>query len=500
MCIKNYALFFTACLVLLISSQAFMISAKHQVPVINSHLLIDNNQVIQNDFLGVNAVYHGFTYMPDNIMAPLSATEKNREFARVRAMELKIARTWYRPNWACATNLFSDFDWNSMRMQAFYQWLDKMKKLNVKVALQAGWFFPQDTYFGHITPDSTKNVERYAEWVSESLNQMINVRGYSNIKYLMLFTKPLNSHSQKGPEGGFSEPNFYAKVCTEINEKLIKTNLRSAVKLVGPNSGSTDTAAYVGWSVNKLNNVIDIFSWHTYNGQKYNTNPPSEYDGWKQIVDAGKRKVIKTNKPYWIDEYGANQPNENVRRTADYGNYIAQAVAAFTNSGAQTSLLWILFDQKYEGHTTNHDSFYKGIQRWGLTQSPQDSLSGPPKVYPAWYSFAIMSKYLGNYAPTKVYKTTSADSLYVVSTSAGSDLTVMVVNAAHSAKRFDVKFARPVYRPVYRTFNRHVYDPEKIRQYIGIDIIPSDKKFAAIATVFSDQIPARGVSIYTTKK
>ncbi|MBE9461660.1 hypothetical protein ACFP1I_30560 [Dyadobacter subterraneus] len=465
-------------------------------------LFVYNDSILSDHFLGVNGVYHGFAYMEDPDVKPMSDEDRELEFSRVKAMDLKIARTWYRPDWACGTNLYNDFDWESKRMKAFYQWLDKMKMLKVDVALQAGWWFTRDTYMNtkipadKAKPDPTKDPARYAQWVNESLYQLIKVRGYTNIKYLVLFTEPLNYRSGIIPEN-FSEPAYYDKVCTEIDNQLKISNLRSSVKLVGPNSGSTDTAAYVGWAVGHMNDVIDIYSWHSYNGKQSGTNPPLEYDGWKQIVEVGKEKIKQTGKPFWIDEYGASKPDESVRFKADYGNYLAQCVAAFVNSGAQTSLLWILFDQKYpSSKVTNKDSFYKGVQRWGLTKSPQDSISNPKDPYPSWYAFSLMSKYLGGRAGSKTFKTLGNDSLYIVATQPNeNEISVMVVNSAHTAQQFQIGFSKQI-NPV---LNRALFDPANITPSQEKLMLSFDKKRKAGKNI-SDQIPARGVAIYTTLK
>lgn len=465
-------------------------------------LFVYNDSMLSDNFLGVNGVYHGFAYMEDPDVKPMSAQDRDLEFSRVAAMDLKIARTWCRPDWACGASLYNDFDWESERMKAFYQWLDKMKALKVDVALQAGWWFTRDTYMNtripaeQSKPDPEKDPARYAKWVSESLYQLIKIRGYTNIKYLVLFTEPLNYRSGVIPDG-FTEPEYYDKVCTQIDGELRKSDLRSAVKLVGPNSGSTDTAAYVGWSVNNLNDVIDIYSWHSYNGKQFNTNPPLEYEGWKQIAEVGKEKIQQTGKPFWIDEYGANKPDESVRFKADYGNYLAQCVAAFINSGAQTSLLWILFDQKYPAsRVTNKDSFYKGVQRWGLTKSSQDSIANPKDPYPSWYAFSLMSKYLGGRNGSKTFKTKGSDSLYVVATEPSENgISFMVVNAAHTDRKFQLNFTKQINQSVAR----YLFDPVKITHTANKLMLPFDKR-VKINTRLSDRIPARGVAVYTTMK
>lgn len=470
-------------------------------------LKVYNDSVLMKDFLGVNGVYHGFAYMPEQLKKGMNEDDRQREFSRVKNMDLKIARTWYRADWACGDNMYNGFNWETEKMKAFYSWLEKMKELKVDVALQAGWWFTKDTYFhipakdgnDTIGPKPDKDPERFALWIKESLHQLIQVRGYTNIKYLVLFTEPLNYPAGIIPPG-YTEPEYYDKVCTRIHEKLVESGLRSSLKLVGPNSGSTDTAAWVGWSVKNLDQVIDIYSWHAYNGGKWNSNPPLEYDGWKNVAAVGRKKIGQTGKPFWIDEYGANRPDESLRFQPDYGNYLAQCVAAFTNEGAQTSLIWLLFDQQYVApgeNTTNKDSFHNGVHRWGTTKWPHDDVSEAENPYPSWYAFSMMSKYLGGRNHTKVFKTSSADSVYVVATQPnGKEISVMVVNASHSSRKVKVEFQAN--RSV--TLNRHLYDPSKIEVTKEAAILGSDKKFKAVKRNFSDEIPSRGVAIYTSLK
>lgn len=466
-------------------------------------LKVYNDSVLMDNFLGVNAVYHGFAFMPDVIEKGMNDQDREREFSRVRNMDLKLARTWYHPEYACGDNIYNEFNWESDKMKAFYRWLDKMKELNVDIVLQSGWSFPanvnhhasQNRTNDTIKPNPDKDPERYATWVNESLYQMIKVRGYTNVKYLILFTEPFNNNKSLIPDG-YTRQEYYKNVCYKIHEHLLKSGLREDIKIVGPNSGSTDTAAWIGWSVRNMDKVIDIYSWHTYNGFKYSTNPPKEYKGWKEIVEVGKQKVRQTNKPFWMDEYGANRPNETIRFKPDYGNYLAQAVAAFTNSGVQTSLLWILFDQQYHFNTTNSDSFYNGIQRWGLTKYPHDNLPDNENPYPSWYAFSMMSKFLGGRNNTKVYKTVDADSIYIVATKpTDKDFSVMVVNGSHSAKKINVNFQKKIDQS---TLSRHLYDPSTIKVSREATIIGSDKKLKISKQSFTDDLPSRAVAIYTS--
>jgi len=256
----------------------------------------------------------------------------------------------------------------------------------------------------------------------------------------------------------------------------------------------------VDWSIQNLNDVIDVYSWHTYNGGDWNVKTALEYEGWRKIVAVGRKMVKPTNKPIWIDEYGANKPDETMRYKPDYGNYLAQCVAAFIDEGVQTSLIWLLFDQQYVSpldKNYNKDSFYNGVHRWGLTKWPYDSVPNPKQPYPAWYAYSLMSKYLGGRNQTTACKTQSADSLYVVATKPnGKHLSVMVVNASYNSKSFKVEFQKTK----TNSLERHLYNPAEIEISEEATIIKTDKKIKISKNSFTDEIPARGVAIYTTIK
>jgi hypothetical protein len=468
-----------------------------------TQLLYVHKEVLIEDFKGVNGVYHGFAFMPEQIKKGMNDKDREREFARIKNMGLNIARTWYRPDWAGGNNLYNSFNWQSEKMLAFYKWLDEMKKLNVDVALQAGWWFTRDTYFhkpelnddDSVLPNPEKDPEQFALWVKESLHQLLEVKKYSNIKYLVLFTEPLNYKSGILPKG-YTQEEYYEKVCRKINDELVKAGLRDKIKIVGPNSGSTRTGEWVGWAKSKLNDVIDIYSWHAYNATRWDR----EYGGWKEIVELGKNKISQTGKPFWIDEYGCGIPDELVRTKPDYGNYLAQCVAAFTKAGAQSSLLWLLMDQQYVEPLTQadgSDAFHTGIHRWGLTKWPHDKIDNPTEPYPAYYAFSMMSKYLGGRNGTRVLKTTNADSLYIVVTKPNNkEISVMVVNAAHTSQNYELKFMENV----NTSLQRHLYDPALIKVDKSAYIIKADKEFKNVQFGFTDKLPSRGVAVYTTMK
>jgi hypothetical protein len=426
------------------------------------------DRVIQPDYLGVNAVYHGFAFMPEQVSRGMDDAARAREFARVSEMRLHIARTWYRPDWACGESFTTPCDWESPRMRAFYSWLAEMRGRNVDVALQAGWWFTRDTYLGAPAPDPARDTPHFAQWVSESLHQIVELRGFHNVKYLILFTEP-SSNSGAIPAGE-TQWSYYAATVRAIDARLRADGRRTLVKLVGPNNSSGGLR--LSEAAAQLNDAIDIYSGHAYNQRTY--------DDWLAMCRKMAEAVASTRKPLWLDELG--RQDEPYRQTGDYGTYLAQIVAASLNAGLQTSLQWLLFDQQYVAPLQNadgKDSFHGGVHAWGACRWPPDDAPCRPQ----WDAVRLLSRCLGGGSGTQVFATEGSEALKVAATSpAGSGLTVLVVNTSEAPRKFSLQLrGKHRKQPLYR----YLYDPAGTVSVAG-------------RARLRGSVPARGFVAYST--
>lgn len=457
-------------------------------------LWVDMSKVIQDDFLGVNAIYHGFAFMPEQINKGMSDADRAREFDRVQRMGLNIARTWYHPNFAFTTSsgMWGATNWNSPRMTAFYNWLQAMKDRNVDVALQLGWWFTQDTYYGHSTADPNNDPQKFAAWVSESLRQIIQVRGFTNVKYGILFTEPTAYDTGGNIPTGYTPWSYYVKVVKTVHDKLVADGRRTLVKLVGPNNTfAAVVLTDLTNAVQELNGQIDIYSGHDYSRD--------DYFWWGFTCNRLKAAVTSTGKQMWLDEWGIQ--DEAYRQTPDHGTYVAEAVAASLNAGLQTCMSWILFDQQYVSATSTignswsgFDSFHNGVHRWGFTKWPRDTVANPTLPYPAWYAFSMMSKYLGGRGGTKVYQTTNANGVYISAVMQPTgDWSFLIVNGNTNATNIRVNLSSGLNRTLYR----YLYNPAQIVPTQGAALLDPDRQINA-GSSFGDSLPSRGVAIYST--
>ena len=440
-------------------------------------LSVNTGSVIQPDFLGLGAVYHGFSYMPESNAQGMTDSLRTIDFDRVNRAQVRIARSWYGSDWAMPT-WGGAYDWNSTKMTAFYTWLQAMKDRGVDVGLNMGWWFrehvcsanrPTDTVF--CTP-TVADEDIYTKWVSDSLNQLITVKGFTNIKYIFAFTEPDNNYKP-----------YYDTVITKLDAKLIADGRRSLVKIVASNSCCMNLGrGMLQYAVANMNSVVDIYSSHDYS--------LAGYDDWYTMVTNGINDIASTGKPFWLDEYGKNV--ESYRTTADYGTYIAEINAAAINAKAQNTLIWLYEDQYYTWPLENKsgvDSFYNGLHKWGT----QYWLPNNTDLRPSWYSYTMMTRFLGG-AGTQVYDTTkSLNGIRISATKqADGNWSVMVVNSNTTSQDISVNFTSAINKTLYR----HLYDPNNLPQ--GDGIIGASAKYTNVSTAFTDTLPARGVAIYTS--
>lgn len=258
------------------------------------NLRIKNNQPVQTDFMGNGAVYHGYAGMPDDCGRVYPESLCELEADRAADMKLKIARTFY--IWWAWDEKKQVWNWDNEIMQVFYAWLQRMKDRGITVALNTGWCSPGDlngrgwtntppySKCPFIVPgDWEATVQNYANWVSETVHQLIEVRGFTNIKILVMFTEP-----QSGGKKSAQKPyECWRDATVAAHHALVRDGRRSLVKLMGPNEASIPGESSIGvagemlqWVVeNTPEGVIDIYSCHVY-----------------PFAEPLKRKYVKTGK------------------------------------------------------------------------------------------------------------------------------------------------------------------------------------------------------------
>ncbi len=229
---------------------------------------IFNKTPVQQNFLGLNAVYHGYAGLWDDAGRVYTPQQCDLEADRAAALGLKVARTYYK--WYAYDFEKNCWDWHSPDFEAFCRWVARLQARGIDVALNAGWCSPGDVLsnsWGGKSPftvagDWQASVQNFAAFISESVHQLVQVRGLTNVKYLVLFTEPQNSN--EGCPKGYNAYDAWYDEARAVADRLITDGRRELVKLIGPNEGSTVDPLMLHWVHEKDPNLLDAYSCHNY--------------------------------------------------------------------------------------------------------------------------------------------------------------------------------------------------------------------------------------------
>lgn len=262
-------------------------------------LVINREKAVQDDFLGTNAVYHCFAQVPDHENRHYDDELADLEADRAKDLGIKIARTYF-PWWAWTRK--DGWNWDNAKMQGVYAWLKRMKDRDIEVAANCAWCLPNDIIksgfegdapFADGGADWQTACERFAEYVSEMVHQIVEVRGFDNLKYLLLFTEP---------SSGMQEFRLWEEASRAIHNKLVADNRRHLVKLVGPNENcrAYDTSALLKYAGEHADDFLDFYSGHIY--------VRSEMED-ESGVHSGKRSAVMKKPGFRIGQFIDIKPN-----------------------------------------------------------------------------------------------------------------------------------------------------------------------------------------------
>ena len=130
--------------------------------------------------------------------------------------------------------------------------------------------------------DWLASTKKYAEWVSETLHQLVELRGFTNVTYIHLFTEPQYAMKFNYQIDNKHAYELWYDCAKAVNEQLVKDNRRDLVKIIGPNEGSTATSIMNKWVAENADEYVDIYSSHNY--QDFVVDDAVERDVAKSLI------------------------------------------------------------------------------------------------------------------------------------------------------------------------------------------------------------------------
>lgn len=398
-----------------------------------STLSFDNTTATQSSFLGICADYMGFAYFSS---VGLTAQQQADEVDRAYTSGIKMARTWFDPQgWAYTAYPAGSPNWSSASMTAFYTWLQAMKDRGINVILTMGWHFAsgicQAEPVGSATPTPSDETV-FCGMVSESLNQIINVRGYTNVVGCMFFTEPNNAPTGI-PVGYGSAQEYYvhivqAAVAKIVSDDASRTPIRPRISIIGPEEFSFTVDTWSEYIQANAPTMLDVYAAHSYCSTPgfaplgLSASNCAAYSSWLSTFQNWVGDAAGVSKPFWADEsgflVGGDSDTTGYRQTADAGWQWARMLIGHLNAGAQATFIWMLQDQLWYVGGSELDY---GIAKWSGTSNG---------VKPSWDCVSTMANLLGGGGGTRLYSFSSdASTLHGI----GSFIPYGVRNAANTA-------------------------------------------------------------------
>lgn len=441
-----------------------------------STVTIDTNFVVSSDFLGVGTQWEPMVDQYPSEMLGYSDAYWEVEKSRIKRLGLKVSRVRIIPGWYMSD--WYTYTWTSNDMNAFYKFMDFTNSNGIEVELNVCWKTARNmvSWWGSaVIPNSYID---FARSVSDLLDQLINAKGYSNIKYLAFF----------------NEPNFnitmdsYKNILVAVHDKLVTDGRRNLVEIWGPEATMGNTAVlWTEYMVNNANQVFDRYSFHGY------TSGTADY--YKTETGKHRAKTEPVGKTVTMTEFGrtGTDGRYSYRITHDYGKWVANAIVNAMKDKAKTTFLWSMSDMPgYDPHefmanTTNY--LQPGWLHWGNYAWMPYDLNPRPSVY----SYSLLTRYIPRHSDV-ISSSCSDIDLNVTSVKSNGEYSIVLVNNSTLAKSVTCDFNGV---NINKSMGRHIYDSSTLVEDNAL--LPARDATFLVTTSFTDgNVPAGSVLVYTT--
>ncbi|GAA4704319.1 Glycosyl hydrolase catalytic core [Promicromonospora umidemergens] len=287
---------------------------------------VDTQDVVQEDYLGI-----GVNVIPWSLMA--NTTERGYDEAdwevdveRIRTLRPKVARLWFQIDWMELEK--GQYDFESPEIRTIYRYLDAFEEAGTEILFNFGWKVGGEVhdwfnYPGVRDPyeSAPADLEAYGESASAVLRELIDERGYDNVRYLTFYNEPNGGWDFEGPA---DQKKYYADMARAVHDQLVADGLRDRVEIWGPEEvGAPDWTAYMA---RNAGDVFDAYSFHLYG---------EDYARLAGFID--ERQATIGDAPLHLTEMGWADPGDSGWETG-HANYIIGSA----NGGVRSNLIWQL--------------------------------------------------------------------------------------------------------------------------------------------------------------
>jgi hypothetical protein len=366
---------------------------------------------------------------------------------------------------------FSDQDWQKLADRIAY-----MRPPFVRIMIDAGWNYikngaydPSKTsaaflrileycnangivvMFGewghHYLNNNIQLVDKaWMEWSASYLDWLINVKGFSCIKYYNMVNEPNGDWSSTN-----QDYELWKTIMIDYHAKLVSKGLDTRVSLVGPDAAVWD-AGLISWVTNitrDMGDKVGLYDLHTYPEQSFVRSGDyldmlMEY---KSVVPPGKQIVVgEIGFKYYQNDYTLQTENTD-RIKADpfassdcnmfvydafYGIDMSDAIIQCMMAGYSGALVWSMDDAMYNKSENSEAYNVKKLKRWGFWNILGSEVCGDAadeEIRPFFYPVSLLCRYFPAGAQIFQFELPAKKGLHAIAAEKDGFYTIAIVNS-----------------------------------------------------------------------
>lgn len=311
------------------------------------------DNILVDDFYGIGACALPMALMDRSVEQGYNEALWQEERRRTNLCRPSVIRLWFQPDWFIIDRdayYRHEYDFDSPRMKAVYAYLDSYRDAGIEVEMNYGWKVDPENQDWFSIPgvrslreSAPADLDEFAFSCAAFMRELIEKRGYTNIKYLSFYNEPCSrdvyspcwigdflvtpSAEEREPKGeiAWEKFNYWKEMAVKVKGALRKAALEDKVKIWGAECAGSDTTLEL-WKAEFEKDphpVTDVYTVHRYHHTPY------------EIDCLGEKLRATGNMPFVASEFATSSLGK------DWEHSNPEMVLSFIKNGFAGAFLWI---------------------------------------------------------------------------------------------------------------------------------------------------------------